>query len=218
MPKSRAAAPRPAPARSGPARSIAVRPRADNRREAVLLAAAHFVARHGFEPASMRDIAAAAGMLPGSLYYHFSSKDELLAAVHGRGVARILAAAQQAVGHAAAGTAWDRLAAACRAHLAALLDGNDFAQVVLREIEGLSSPLRRRLIRQRDEYEAWFGQLIAALPLARGTDRRLLRLLLLAALNRVPGWYRPGGIAPADIADRFVAMLRHGAAPRSVSG
>jgi AcrR family transcriptional regulator len=37
----------------------------------------------------MRDIAAASGMLAGSLYYHFASKEELLVAVYAEGVRRI---------------------------------------------------------------------------------------------------------------------------------
>src|SRR3954467_8164786 len=32
---------------------------------------------HGYAATSLRDIAAAAGMKAGSLYYHFSSKDEI---------------------------------------------------------------------------------------------------------------------------------------------
>lgn len=210
------------PARPRPPKATAARasrprsgrqaaPRSDNRREEVLAAAAHFVARHGFEAASMRDIARAAGMLAGSLYYHFPSKDELLVAVHGMGVARIMAAAQAAV--AGAKTPWSRFDAACRAHLATLLDGNDFAAVVLRDSDGLPAPLRRRLIAQRDAYETWFGMLIETLPLARGVDRRLLRLLMLGALNRVPAWYRPGGITPEEIADTFVKMVRQGVLP-----
>jgi len=56
--------------------------RAHNRRGEILDAAARLFARQGFHAASMREIAAAAGMLPGSLYYHFPSKDELLLAVY----------------------------------------------------------------------------------------------------------------------------------------
>ena len=37
----------------------------------------------------MRDIAKAVDMLPGSIYYHFSSKDELLVTVYEQGVRRI---------------------------------------------------------------------------------------------------------------------------------
>lgn len=47
------------------------------RREIQSVAASMFVLR-GFEGTTMREIAKAAGILPGSLYHHFTSKEELL--------------------------------------------------------------------------------------------------------------------------------------------
>lgn len=181
-------------------------PRTDNRREELLVAAARLFARHGFEATSMRDIAGAVGMLAGSMYYHFPSKEELVEATHGLGVRQII----EAVAAATDGIEdpWLRLEAGCVAHLQSLLGGSDFAAVVRQEFSRVSPRLRRRLIAQRDEYEALFASLIAALPLEPRTDRRLLRLMLLGALNATPVWYRAGGETPAAIARRFVALLR----------
>ena len=50
-----------------------IRPRGNNRRAAVLDAAAYRFRRQGYAATTMRDIAADAGMLAGSLYYHFPS-------------------------------------------------------------------------------------------------------------------------------------------------
>ena len=63
--------------------------RRDNRRGRILDAAAVEFARSGYSATSVRDIAAAAGILPGSMYYHFASKEDLLAAVHAAGIRRI---------------------------------------------------------------------------------------------------------------------------------
>ena len=158
----------------------------------------------------MRDIARAVGMLAGSMYYHFPSKEELVAATHGRGVAQIIAAVEQATKDVA--DPWLRLEAGCRAHLAALLGDEDFAAVVLQEFSRVSPQLRARLIAQRDDYERIFAQLIEALPVAKGVDGRLLRLMLLGALNWAPTWYRQGLAKPEEIASGFVAMLREKAA------
>ena len=54
--------------------------RRDNRRERILDAAAHCFSRAGYEGTSVRDIATAAGILPGSMYYHFASKEDRHAA------------------------------------------------------------------------------------------------------------------------------------------
>ncbi len=180
--------------------------RPDNRREELLLAAARLFAAHGFEATSMRDIAREVGMLAGSMYYHFASKEELVAAAHARGVAQIIAAVSQAIDGIA--EPWPRLEAACRAHLGSLLGDEVFAAVVLQEFSRVSPELRTRLIAQRDDYERLFARLVDALPVAPGVDRRLLRLMLLGALNWAPTWYRQGAATPEEIAASFVAMLR----------
>ncbi len=61
-------------------------PRSDNRQPELLDAAAALFAQRGYAATSMRDIALAVKMLPGSMYYHFASKEELLVAVYEAGV------------------------------------------------------------------------------------------------------------------------------------
>jgi AcrR family transcriptional regulator len=53
----------------------------DQRRQEILTAAADCFARKGFHQTSVADLCAAAGMSPGSLYRHFRSKDEIIAAM-----------------------------------------------------------------------------------------------------------------------------------------
>jgi AcrR family transcriptional regulator len=55
-------------------------------REKILRAALAVFARHGFEQASVRMIAAEAGVSPGLMYNYFGGKDELLRAIHERGM------------------------------------------------------------------------------------------------------------------------------------
>jgi len=65
-------------------------------------------------------------------------------------------------------------------------------------------------VSRRDAYEALFVEVLDDLPLPAGTDRRLLRLHVLGALNWTPTWYRVGGKPPAAIARALVASLRRG--------
>lgn len=154
----------------------------------------------------MRDIAGRVGMLAGSMYYHFRSKNELIAAVYAAGVAEIGAAVDSAVGRTHA--PWARLEAACVAHLSTLLADRAHAAVMTADLSRLDPRLRRRLVVMRDRYEKRFVDLVAALPLPTGTDRVLWRLQLLGALNWTPTWYRPGGKSPTAIARSIVAALR----------
>ncbi len=83
--------------------------RSDSRLRHILDAAAGLFCEKGFHPTSMRDIAQAVSMLPGSLYYHFASKEDVLVAVYEEGVRMISAAVNEAVARHIA--PWERLEA-----------------------------------------------------------------------------------------------------------
>src|SRR6185437_6939044 len=80
-------------------------------RAKLLSVSARLFAQNGFEATSMRDIAKRAGMLAGSMYYHFPSKNELIAAVYEAGVTQIGMAVDAAL--AGATEPWARLEVAC---------------------------------------------------------------------------------------------------------
>jgi AcrR family transcriptional regulator len=181
-------------------------PRAHNRLPQILDEAAKLFREKGFQATSVRDIVRAVDMLPGSLYYHFAAKEDLLLAVYAEGVRRISESVMRAVDGRT--DAWERLEAACIGHLEALLQESDYAQVVIRVRPSDAPSVADELVKLRDEYEKLFNDLIDALPLDRGVDRRSLKLMLMGALNWSQTWYQPGKTTPAAIARRFVALLR----------
>ena len=180
----------------------------ESRREALLDAAAAMFAAKGYDGTSIRDIAGAVGMLPGSLYYHFKSKEDLLIAVYRKGVARFEAAIDEALASTGADP-WQAIEAACAAHLSILLDGGDYARIVNPEfVRSFPAEMLPTLNAERDRYERHFEKLIAALPLAPDTDRWLFKVALFGSLNWSQTWYRKGRYTPHDIAAAFVSMLR----------
>jgi len=181
-------------------------PRADNRLPLILDEAARLFSAQGFHGTSVRDIVRAIDMLPGSLYYHFATKEALLAAVYAEGVRRISESVDAAI--AGKRDPWERLEAACVAHLEALLEAGDYAQVVIRVRPSDAPSVADELVKRRDAYEKLFVELVQALPLARNVDRRSVRLMLLGALNWSQTWYHPGRDSPRVIARRFVNLLR----------
>ena len=54
--------------------------------------ATHLFAQHGYEAVTMRQIAAAVGVMPGALYHHFVTKQELLACLMNEHMQRLLTA------------------------------------------------------------------------------------------------------------------------------
>jgi len=180
-------------------------PRQDNRRRLLLDCAARLFAEGGYHATSMRDIAKAAGMLSGSIYYHFASKEEMLAAVYEDGVRRIAERVDSAV--ARERDPRRRLAAACVAHLEAILDQGDYAQVVIRVLPRDAAAIAPRLIALRNRYEDRFRRLVDALGLPSRGDRRHLRLMLIGALNWSQVWYHANGDLPETIARKFLRLL-----------
>ena len=180
---------------------------ADSRAPQLLDTAARLFCQRGYEGTTVRDIARAVGILPGSLYSHFANKEELLAAVYTRGVDRICQVVLAAVERRS--DPWDRLEAACVAHLEAILRDDDYARVVVRVRPAGLSEVGPSLVQERNRYEAIWVELADALPLPRRTDRKALRLLLLGALNWAPIWYRADGAAsPRSLARQFVALVK----------
>ncbi|MCY7317955.1 MAG: TetR/AcrR family transcriptional regulator [Ramlibacter sp.] len=182
---------------------------ANSRAPQLLDAAAQLFCRHGYEGTTVRDIARAVGMLPGSLYCHFATKEDLLVAVYLRGVEQICAAVQSAVQPLT--EPWARLEAACVAHLESILRDDAYARVVVRVRPADVPAAAGSMTVERNRYEAMWSSLLAELPLPPRTDRKAARLMLLGALNWSQNWYRPdGGATPRKLARQFTALLRQG--------
>ncbi len=182
--------------------------RAEARRQKVLAAASDLFATKGFEATSMRDIAAAAGLMSGSLYYHFASKEELYVAVQDASVSKIFDAVRAAIADVT--DPWDRLEAAAVAHCEALLGRTGFRVLVTPMFPpGLDRSVRKRLVAQRDHFERMIEDVIAALPLPDDIDRRIFQKHYLGALNATGVWYSPeGDFGPDEIGRQIVRALR----------
>ena len=178
------------------------------RRNDILLAAAALFASKGYAATSIRDIAESVGLLSGSLYYHFNSKEEILLEAHAEGVTQVMAAVETVVENCV--DPWQAITLACEAHLAVLLGPSPFSQVITPQFPGsFEGELRDTLLNQRNEYESLLRGLVDNLALPEEVDRRLFRLALLGALNWTQTWYRASGSSsPEKIARDIITMFR----------
>lgn len=86
---------------------------------------------------------------------------------------------------------------------------SDYAQVLIRVLPQDVPPVAPRLKALRAEYEGVLKELVAALPLPAGSDRKTLRLMLLGALNWSRFWFDPAGReTPKSLARKFVNLLK----------
>lgn len=178
-----------------------------SRREDILERAGELIAIKGYDNTSMRDIASAVGMLPGSLYYHFSSKESLFLALHQRVVSEMA----ERVTNALIGIEdpWNRLEAASLAHLNGLLSTGNLVAIISPELLEKNHKIGDIVRLERRNYEMLFREIIADLPLPDDIDRRLLRLHLFGALNWTPTWYEKNkGASPDDIARQIFSVFR----------
>jgi len=187
-----------------------IQPRAkrrENHRQKLLDTAANLFRRKGYQRTSVRDIASASGLLPGSIYCHFPSKDQIFLAVQERGIGQLTQAVRSAIREVA--EPWARLEAACIAHMEHILA--DAGPVRVNPERGVAP--WERVAALRDDYENIFRQLIDDLPLPPGTNRKYLRLTLFGSMNWVQNWYRAGRDTPERIAVEIVWLFRCGLDP-----
>ena len=181
--------------------------RSNSRNDALLEAAAELFANQGYKSTSMRDISKAVGMLPGSIYYHFASKDDLLLAIYEAGVEQITQAFEEAVG--SLDDPWERLQAGMSAHIRAITEESAYTRVIFKVEPDDVPKYKHQLIALRDRFEAQFKSLVDDLALAPWVDGHLLRLMILGAGNHAQLWFTPGGgYAAEEIGARFCRLLR----------
>ena len=166
-----------------------------NRRQELISGAARLFRLQGFAATTTRDIAAAVGMRSGSPFYHFESKEALLGAVMLEGMQGALRRQHAALALLPPGaSARERLRVLVRNHFDALLGpDSDFIPVMLYEWRSLNATQRSEVNRLKDQYEADWVPVLAALHAQGqlGSDPVLARLMIFGALNWSAQWYVP---------------------------
>jgi TetR/AcrR family transcriptional regulator, cholesterol catabolism regulator len=190
----------------------------DRRRGQVLDAAAAVFAEKGFHEATTRDIADRLGLLPGSLYYYFDSKEAAFVEVcrrRGEGFNARLAAILAGSGAVAA-----KVRAGIAQHLrhnrAELVSTIAFSQ---RALPGRAAHELRALGRVYERlWERIFRAGVRARELPREFDCRAATVALLALCNGAIHWYEAKPPREIDrIAGQFADYFLHGALPREMA-
>lgn len=189
--------------------------KSDLSRMRILDAAAQSFRRKGYAGTTLNDIAKAADLQAGSLFYYFASKDELLEEVLDIGIRRVHEAvedSQQVLPEEAPHR--ERLRAAVEAHLETLLKHGDYTSANIRIFGQAPEEIRKRHLRLRDAYAGLWRRLLTkaqkAGALRDDVDLGLVRMLLLGALNWSVEWYQPGGKSIQTMADHMCLMLFDG--------
>ena len=201
----------PAPAKRAPRkRPLATVTDEDrNRRADLVRVSARLFREKGFEGTTVRDIADAVGMRSGSPFYHFKTKQDILAAVMEEGLVAGLNDTERIVGSDLPPR--EKFRALVRSHLETVLaEGHDFIPVLLYEWRSLSPDLQARIITLKDKYDARWQQVLADLKQAGliKSDSKVVRLLMFGAVNYTAQWYKRGkGLSIDQLADQAVEFF-----------
>lgn len=183
--------------------------------EQILRAASQLFGQQGYAATTLRQIAQAAGIQAGSIYYHFSGKEEVAARVLDAGIHALTAAVNSQLA-ALAGDASprQRLAAAVEGHLWAMVHHRDITAAHIRIYRNVSDDARQRHLPVRNAYTRLWDDLLADAARA-GTLRRdipvaMVRQFLVGALNWPVDWYHPERGGFARFAQQITAMVFDG--------
>jgi AcrR family transcriptional regulator len=184
-------------------------------REQVLKAAASLFKRQGYAATTLRQIADAAGIQAGSVYYHFESKDRILGEildlgidlVHQTVLDRLAALPEDASGR-------QKFAAALEGHLTGLLQHGEYTSASIRVYGQLPVELRRPNQERRRKYGALWDRLLADAQargeIRGGADLHLTRLIVLGTINWTVEWFDPGQGGLDDVVQQMVSILSDG--------
>jgi AcrR family transcriptional regulator len=182
-------------------------------RTAIMNVAMHLFGKQGFSGTSMRDIANAVGLLPGSLYAHIDSKEAVLIEIVADGIGRFLSAVEPYVGKS--GSPVERLRKMISAHVEVVADNPERSQVVFHQWRFLSAENLPEAIDRRRRYEACFVDTfeegVKAGLIRSDLNLRISVLTILGALNWTPEWFSPDGrLSAAEVGDLMADTLLGG--------
>lgn len=183
-----------------------------NRRRQIIDSAARLFRSKGFDAASTRDIAAAAGMRSGSPFYHFESKQALLYVVMQEGMQHALASQRVALARLAPGTpARAQFRTLVRNHFDVLLGAHaDFTPVMLYEWRSLDAAEAVAIAALKDAYESEWMPVLQALHDSGELQAApaVARLFVFGALNWSVQWHSPQGALSFDaLTDQAMALF-----------
>ena len=198
-----------------PANSGDEGPRSESTRQRILDAAARTFRDKGYAGATLNDIASAALLQAGSIYYHFDSKERLLEEVLDIGIARVSAAVHQAIEALPPDSSPAvQIRTGIEAHLRTLLSHGEYTSTSFRIYGQAPRDVQSRILSRRHAYADYWRHLLqearAAGEIPAERDLSLARMFLLGALNWSVEWYDPEKGALDDFAREAAETFLHG--------
>lgn len=187
-----------------------------SRREIILQEAAHLFREKGYLAANLRELARRAGIQGGSIYHHFTSKQEILFELMDHTMNDMIARLTRELADAA--SPLDQLRRTVHFHIEYFVTGPDQTYITDDELRNLEPQNYLKIIAKRDRYQHLVEEILAAGKREQGwrlDEPKLYTRALLKMCSGVATWFKPGGeLSIAQIADSYADLLCHGLLPR----
>ena len=183
----------------------------------IITAAAQLFKEKGYRATTLEDIAAAVGMLKGSLYYYIRSKEELLYLVVRDPIRQAYNKLEEIVKSEAPATT--KIAQAIANHMTLFHQHYPHIAVYLHDFHNLKQKLQDNAIETPKHYQRLWAALlqqgVETGELRPDLDVKVTGYAILGMSNWVYRWYNPQGALSAEkIADVFTKLALEGLTQR----
>jgi AcrR family transcriptional regulator len=184
-----------------------------SRERDIVATAARLFKEKGYRATTLEDIAAAVGMLKGSLYYYIRSKEELLYLVVRDPIREVYSELETIV--AADLPFTEKIARAIANHMTVFHLHYPHIAVYLHDYRHLMDKLEQNVIETPKQYQRLWDTLlrqgIAAGEIRDDVDATTAGYALLGMCNWAYRWYSPSGrLSPQEVADVFTKIALQG--------
>lgn len=184
------------------------------RRDEILRIAGELFATKGYRNTTVRDIADAAGILSGSLYHHFDSKESMVDELLQMFQAELFGEYDELL--ASSDDARTKLERAVRVSFEAIDRHHSEVAIFQNEADHLGTSerfgyLADRGLQSRDVWLTLLRQGVESGALRADLDVPLTYRFIRDTVWVAVRWYRPGGdLTPDDVADQYLSILLGG--------
>lgn len=198
--------------------AVDARPKSARTRERILDAGAYVLSRKGYAATFLGDIASHAKCQTSAIYYYFESRETLLDEVIWLGIHRVHTHVAQTIQDLPSSTdPLDVILIGVEAHLRFVLGQSDYTTASIRNSGQIPAAARSRQLAEEQSYIAlWRGIFDAAArsgALHAGYDLRLVRMLVLGALNWTTEWWQEGGESLDTLVENARTLIGRGLRP-----
>lgn len=185
----------------------------EERHDHILRAGTRVIAREGYQKASMRAVAKAAGVSLANIYHYFDSKEKILFVIQFRTFNSLLTTIQEKL-HGVDDPI-EQLRAMVQAHVVYFASHMEELRVCSHELDSLTGRAYDELRRTRLDYYRFarsiIDRILDACTAEEGLDRHAATMTLFGSLNWLYRWYDPSkDRSPTSLANQISTQFLQG--------